>query len=110
MSERYTRKDAEAAFARLASGLGKVWSDRNGKLWKGDYWEPEAAGQLWTSESNRNRAHVGAWTLDENFTYGGYVIEEIHNEGGGITQPFGGTRHNTREFCDMVRFALAAKA
>jgi hypothetical protein len=105
MADRYTRKDAEAAFARLASALGKTWSDREGKLWKGAYYEPTAAGQLWTREGNQNRAHVGAWTLDHNSIYGGYVIHEMYNEGGGVSEPFGGMRRNARDFCDAVYFA-----
>ena len=109
MSDRYTKKDAYAAFTRLASSLGKVWSDDHGKLWKGDYWEPTEEGRLWVSEGNTNRARVGAWTLDHNSIYGGYVIEEMHNVGGGVSQPFGSTRHNAREFCAMVRFALDAQ-
>jgi hypothetical protein len=104
MSDRYTRKDAEAAFARLASALGKTWSV-TGALFEGNYWESKSVGTLWTREGSDNRAHVGAWTLDCNPTYGGYVIEEIANEGGGVTQPFGSMRRNAREFCDAVYFA-----
>jgi hypothetical protein len=105
MSDRYTRKDAEAAFARLASTLGKTWSDQHGKLWKGNYWEPVADGTLWTLEGNENSARVGAWGLDYNPTYGGFVIEEIFNEGGGVSQPFGSMRRSARDFCDAVYFA-----
>jgi len=105
MSDRYTRKDAEAAFARLAAALGKTWSDRNGQLWKGDYWEPVADGTLWTRQGSENHARVGAWTLDHNAIYGGYVIEEMYNEGGGVSQPFGSMRRSARDFCDAVAFA-----
>ena len=108
MTDRYTRKDAEAAFARLASALGKTWSDQGGALWQGLPYKPESAGALWTRKGNDNIAMIDAWTLDCNPTYGGYVIEVIANSGGGIHQPFGSTRHNAREFCAMVRFALDA--
>src|SRR5439155_4522318 len=112
MSDRYTRKDAEAAFARLASALGKTWSDQHGKLWKGNYWEPVEDGTLWTQSEDaglpgnmRNRARVGAWALDYNPIYGGFVIEEMYNEGGGVSQPFGSMRRGARDFCDAVYFA-----
>lgn len=105
MSDRYTRKDAEHAFARLASALGKTWSDREGKLWHGNYWEPAPAGQLWERVRSENRAAVGAWSLDYNPVYGGFVIEEMHNAGGGVSQPFGSMRRTAREFCDAVYFA-----
>src|SRR5438046_873108 len=118
MSDRYTRKDAEAAFARLASALGKTWSDRDGKLWRGSAYEPVAVmsdydpskqAQLWTSVYEgvrvRNLAAVGAWSLDHNSVYGGFVIHEIFNAGGGVSEPFGSMRRSAREFCDAVYFA-----
>jgi hypothetical protein len=106
MTARYSRKDAEAAFARLASALGQTWSDQYGNLWNGKAYEPTAVGQLWTTDGTENNAHVGAWTLDYNPIYGGYVIEVIANTGGGVSQPFGSQRHPASEFCAMVRFAL----
>lgn len=106
MSERYTKRDAYMAFARLASALGKTWSDDNGKLWSGSAYEPIAVGrQLWERVGPNNVACVGAWTLDHNSVYGGYVIEEIFNVGGGVTLPFGSMRRTAREFCDAVYFA-----
>lgn len=80
MSDRYTRKDAEAAFNRLISAIG-------GRVAK-DYKD------------------VGAYRLDWNGSYGGGNIERISNEPGGVSQPFGANRRNAREFCDAVRFAL----
>jgi len=108
--DRYTRKDAEAAFAWLASRLGKTWSDRNGNLWTGKYFEPTAVGQLWTRDGNENRAHVGAWMLDYASGYGGFMVHEMGNEGGGVSTPFGHTRRSARDFCDAVRFAMDALA
>jgi len=105
MSERYTKRDAYMAFARLASALGKTWSDDHGELWKGSAYEPVAAGQLWLRQGSDNVAFVGAWMLDHNSVYGGFVIEEMYNTGGGVTQPFGSMRRNAREFCDAVYFA-----
>ena len=56
---------------------------------------------------------VGGWTLDYNPIYGGYVIEEIMNEGGGVKHPFFSTRmtaanayhafHLARQAADLVR-------
>ena len=34
------------------------------------------------------------------------MIEEIYNDGGGVSMPLGYTRRSAREFCDAVRFAL----
>ncbi len=81
MSERYTKRDAEAAFGRLARRLDK------------DCFDP---------------FRVGAWTLDHNATYGGFVIAEIVNEHGGETRPFGDRRMSAREFVQSVDFALRA--
>ena len=46
--------------------------------------------------------------LDYNGIYGGYVVEEIHNENGAISHPFGYMRRSARDFCDTVNFALRA--
>lgn len=82
MAERYTKRDAMAAFSRLLVACGKR----------------EA-----TSYSD-----VGGWQLDHNGIYGGYVVEEIHNEHGAISHPFGSMRRSARDFCDAVNFALRA--
>jgi hypothetical protein len=80
--DKYTRKDAEAAFDRLIKAIG---------------------GRVATSYKD-----VGAYRLDWNGTYGGGNIELIVSEGGGVSQPFGMQRRNAREFCDSVRFAMDA--
>jgi hypothetical protein len=82
MAERYTRRDAEAAFARLLLACRK--------------------------REATSCKDVGGWTLDHNGIYGGYVVQEIHNENGAITQPFGYQRRTAREFCDAVNFATHA--
>ena len=89
MADRYSRKDAERAFDRLAYALGKQHT-------------------RWEQVDGRNVVNVGSWHLDCAPIYGGYVVNEICNEGGGITQPFGMLRHPAREFCALVNFALAA--
>ena len=117
MSDRYTHKDAEAAFARLASACGRTWSDRGGKLWRGSWWTPEAVlsdyepdgqARLWTRAGNENRAAVGVWMLDHNGIYGGYVIHEMYNDHGGVYEPFGGMRRSAGDFCAAVNFAMSA--
>jgi hypothetical protein len=54
---RYTRKNAEAAFEALAEACGAVVLDYS-----------------WPITDERRD---GAWTLDHNSTYGGYVISAI---------------------------------
>jgi hypothetical protein len=80
--DKYTRKDAEAAFDRLIKAIG---------------------GRIATSYND-----VGAYRLDWNGVYGGGNIEQITSESGGVRQPFGAQRRNAREFCDSVRFAVDA--
>lgn len=77
--DRYTRKDAEAAFAQLCEAVGRrqgPWND------------------------------VGAWQIDYNSVYGGYVVVEIVNSSGGQTHPLGEPRRPAREFCSHINFAL----
>jgi len=49
---------------------------------------------------------VGGWRLDYNPVYGGIVIEEIVNEGGGVSHPFGDRRLAPGEFLRTIMFAL----
>lgn len=82
MADRYTKRDAVAAFERLMKATG----NRPAQSYK----------------------DVGGWVLDHNGIYGGYVVEQIYNENGAITQPFGYRRRTAREFCDVVNFACQA--
>jgi hypothetical protein len=82
MADRYTKRDAQAAFARLLLACSRR----------------EAASYQ----------DVGSWTLDHNGIYGGYLVNEIFNEQGAITCPFGYQRRTAREFCDAVNFATRA--
>lgn len=75
MSDRYTKRHAEAAFLRLVDALG-----------------PAPAGQH--------------WALDH--APGGYVVELVKDQGGGVSQPFGWQRRNAREFVTTVRFLTDA--
>lgn len=94
---RVTRKDAERAYNRLREALGKddAYSIRI-----------------------HDPAREGAWLLDYNPAYGGYVIAEIvadsppregEDRPQGYTaesRPFGHERKSAREFVDAVNFAL----
>jgi len=82
MSDRYTKRDAQAAFERLMQATGK---------------HPAASYK-----------DVGGWVLDHNSIYGGYVVHEMFNENGAVSEPFGGRRRTAREFCDAVSFACRA--
>ena len=84
---RYTKKDAERYFESLRKELGK----------------PVAYYQ---DEKGQWQVNVGGWILDENFAYGGFVIHEIINTGGGVNCPFGYERLKAREFCERIGFAL----
>jgi len=83
---RYTEKDARECAKRLADFLGKqfenCWEDR--------------------------KAKIGCWKLDCNPIYGGCEIEEIINEAGAVTLPFGENRLPPREFCQTINFAIKA--
>ena len=80
---RTTQAEVRAAFDRLCAALG-----RSTNTWTG------------------NRANVGALALDSNHIYGGYTIEEMMNEAGGVRQPFGYERMPAGEFVRAVRFTL----
>lgn len=92
--ERYTRKNAEAAFERLALKLGKSTA--------------RTGGPIWRRVGDRNVARVGAWALDHNSIYGGFVVIEIVNEGGGERHPMGDRRMPARQFCESVYFTEKA--
>lgn len=89
MATRVTRQQVEYWFARLAEALG-------------------VSTVAWTFEDGKSVAHVGAWGLDYNPTYGGYVIYEIMNNGGGVREPFGPYRQRPAQFVQTCRFALDA--
>ncbi len=80
----YTKKNADRAFRRLAQALGKDVAE-------GD-----------------NFYKVGAWELSYNSIYGGCVIEEIVNEGRGITHPLIPDRMHPYEFCLMCEAIIKA--
>lgn len=79
---RTTKKDVEAAFDRLLEAIG---------------------GKRATSCSD-----VGGYRLNHNSCYGGWVIEQVTNESGGVDCPFGHRRMPATEFCVAVYFACRA--
>lgn len=90
MSDRYTKKDAERCAKDLARTLKKPF------------------GNCWAKKKGRNVAKIGCWDVDYNPIYGGAVIEEIHNEAGGISHPFGSRRMKPSEFCQATNMAVRA--
>ena len=48
---------------------------------------------------------VGAFRLDSNPTYGGYVVEQIISEGGAVTRPFGDKRMKPNQAWETFWFA-----
>ena len=53
----------------------------------------------------RSYDDVGGWELDFNPTYGGYVIYEVANTGGGQRHPLGSSRMKPSVFYDALWFA-----
>ncbi len=91
MSERITITHARHAFERLAKALDKP------------------TGEAWTRQENGTyKANVGVWMLDNASMYGGICIEEMSNESGGTSRPFGMGRMKPAQFVDCVNFALNA--
>lgn len=79
MAERTTKSQIHAAFDHYLKAIGK----RPARAWN----------------------DVGGWGLDYNPAYGGYVIYEVANEGGGQSRPLGDRRRSASAFYDMLWFA-----
>ena len=56
----------------------------------------------------RDYKDVGGWRLDYNGVYGGYVIEQIFNSSGAVSQPFGSSRRKAQEMWYSMHFAMRA--
>lgn len=52
---------------------------------------------------------IGGLRIDNNPTYGGMVIEAIHNESGAVTRPLGNSRYSPKELYYMMHFAIDCK-
>ena len=81
MAARITRKTVETVFAR--------------------YVTEALDGCVATSYND-----VGAYRLDYNSVYGGYAIERISNEQGGVSMPLGHTRFTASVFYEILHFGL----
>ena len=51
---------------------------------------------------------VGGYDLTHNGTYGGYVIERVHDVHGSITRPFGDQHRPAGEMYSALWFAVGA--
>jgi hypothetical protein len=90
MTDRYSKKDAEQCASYLAKALKRQF------------------GNCYKRTRSGSKAKVGCWELDCNSTYGGCVINQIANESGGVTQPFGARRLKPEYFCIATHFAEKA--
>lgn len=77
---RTTRKEVESKFAWLLEVIG----GKQGESWN----------------------EVGSYRLDHNSTYGGYVIERVINEHGGVSRPFGDSRRGASDMWYAMDFAI----
>ena len=81
-------KPVEVVFRRFAKAMGRK------------------VGRYTRLKSGKLKANIGNWSLDYNSVYGGYVIEEMYNKSGGVSQPFGSRRHSANQLIVMMRFAM----
>jgi hypothetical protein len=100
MPERYTKRDAERAFEHLAETMGVRIVDPSWKI----------------TDPRRE----GAWLLDHNGVYGGYVIAALVKDSPprdgrpqaytAQTHPLTDYRQSARDFSQMCHFAARAVA
>jgi hypothetical protein len=90
MSNRVSRSMVEAAAKRLADALGKQYGD------------------VWKRTEKGNKSIVGAWAMDYNPVYGGYVIVEMCNEHGAERHPLISSRLPAAAMLDALNMAHAA--
>lgn len=79
MSERTTKAEVNAVFARFVKAIG---------------------GRVAESYND-----IGGYGIDYNPTYGGYHVYRVDNAAGGQNLPFGSRRMKPGEFVDCLRFA-----
>lgn len=82
MSARYTRRDVEAKTRRLAAMLGIPFG----------HYVKTGAGEY--------RPQIGA--LDVSGAYGGWSVQRLVNEGGGVTDVFGYGHVPARQMCEWL--------
>jgi len=93
--ERVTRGQVEAMFRKMCAAIGKEVS----------------TGYDSNQMGNTGKAigfKVGTWTLDYAACYGGYVVEEYDNSGGGVSRPMGETRHSARTMWHILQASTYA--
>lgn len=89
---RYTARDARKAFERLAITTGKPF---------------HPAAPAWKKIGERHIANIGVWILDN--APGGFIIEELCSDGGGVRHPLTEYRMSARDFvraCGMASLAV----
>lgn len=103
MGDRYTRKDADKAMARLCEEFGKPL---------GHYRKVQDGEVSNMGEGRQITTIPGGWVMDYNPVYGGCVVEELSPNPGEtwISNPFGSTRRSPREFCQMVNDMIRARS
>ncbi len=82
MSERITAKQVEGLFHTFAKACGKRVA--------------------------LSHLDVGGWQIDYNSAYGGWLIEEVTNSSGALSDVLGSTRRPTTEMWYTMHFALRA--
>lgn len=83
-----TKKTADALeilAAQVAAKLGKTY---------GTGWKKGADGRYY--------AVIGEWSLNFNRVYGGYAIEEIANDAGGVKRPVCSLRVSRRDMFNLL--------
>ena len=94
MAQRYTGKDARNCGRRLANLLDREFGDDK--------------SSCWVRKNGKLTAKIGCLTVDYNPIYGGAILEEMMNEHGGVSHPFGEGRLKPYEFCRATRYAEGA--
>ncbi len=82
--EKIRREVLENQLKRIAPMLGKT------------------SGDAWTRIGDRNVSRIGTLNIDHSSCYGGYNVEEIVNESGAVSHPFGDRRLHASEFWALL--------
>jgi len=102
MSHRVTRQNVYAVFIHLCNQLGKrcyVHPDDLKRFRKADkyFTEPTHLAERYLE--------VGSWSLSETY---GFSIQQMENENGGISLPFGSMGFTRKEFWEHIHFLRTA--
>lgn len=91
---RTSKSEVSAVFSRLCAAVGVT-----PHLYDRDPYSRDSDGRL---------NHAAGWSLDNNPTYGGYVIAGHSGEGTGESAPMGDRRMPAGEFVRAMHFAIRA--